>query len=165
MSSTYINLPIEESAGQTTVSSGDPSVIVDQVGNDYQISIDQSSITAEQAASVVNVFTAGETLSALQAVYYHEASGTVQRADSSILIKASSIGVTKTAANLNTPVEVVQYGLMTDLSFSYLPSDLIFLDSNGVLTTTAPSSGYLTRMARAITSDTILILIESPVTL
>ena len=164
MSSTYINIPNPNNSS-TVITSDSPNIIVNMSGDAYSIGFDPMGIIANQAAAVVTDFTAGEMISALTVVYYDEATGTIFKADSDTLIKASALGITMTAGMAGSTIKVIQYGLLTDSSFSLDPADLIFLGHNGLITTTAVSEGYLTRLGRAIDSTTILVLIESPVTL
>lgn len=163
MASTYKNIPPDPT--EIEIVSNSAALTIEKVGSSFQLELDTSSIIVEEASSVVTTFRAGEVLSALQAVYFDPITARVWKADKTDLVKASVVGITKTAANLDANVEVIQYGLLSDASFLFQPAQLVFLSIQGLLTLIAPDSGFLTRLGRAINNNTILVLIDSPITL
>jgi hypothetical protein len=152
-----INVP---SPGITTIVSIDPALIVDGNGN---LNIDEAKLQVKSSAAVSEMYVSGETISALKAVYLHE--GAVYVAGTGSLAQASALGIAQNAGTAGQAISVLQYGVLTDASFNFSPSQLIFLSETGSLTTTAPSSGLLTRIGRAIGPTSVLILIESPINL
>lgn len=165
MASTYKQIPAASSSSAIDITSASPELDVQQAGNDFTLSLDLSGVAVAEAAAVVNNFTAGETIARLKVIYYDHITTKVLKADKSSIITASCIGIAKTAGSLNNTIEAIQYGLLTDPSFSFTPGELIFLSEDGDMTITAPDTGYLTRVGRAVTANTILVLIESPITL
>lgn len=164
MSSNYKHLP---ELGIVSLNSSDPAVVLtpNSQNRTVQVGLDSSKITAAGSAAVVKTYTAGETISALKAVYVNPLDGKIYRASSSTLQSASVIGITKTAVNQDGTVELIQYGIFQDGFFGFDPAELIVLGDNGALTATPPASGYLTRLGRSINGNTILILVETPVQL
>lgn len=146
--------------GSTVIQSDSPALTVDKQGNKWVLGFDESQMVAERASSVVNTFTTGEIISALQPVY--QSGGLVYKADSSDLIKASAIGIALQAAGAGQSIEVLQYGVLGDAILSYSPADLLFVSGSGSITNVAPTTGYLTRLGRAINLNTILVIIDSP---
>lgn len=144
-------------------SSSDALTIDNPSGNTYVIGMDMSKIVAQEAICVVVGYPAGETISALQAVY--QSRGSVYRGDHASLVEASVIGLAVTSGLAGETVQVLEFGVISDASFSFAPADLVFLTDNGALSATSPPSGYLTRVGRAINPTTILVIIDSPKTL
>jgi hypothetical protein len=164
MSSTYKNIPKQDASdGISDVVSESSAITISHNGQVVGIGLDTSGIVAESAASVVNTYTAGESISALKAVY--ELSGVIYKAAPDTIQTASVVGITLTSANAGEQVQVLQYGVLQDAFLTFSPADLIFVTSNGAITNVAPASGYLTRLGRAINVNTVLIIIDSPKTL
>lgn len=160
MADVFINIP--DYGGLQDLLSDSAALVItgDRVKT---VTIDTSSLIASSAASVVNTYTAGETISANQTLY--ELDGAVFKGDHDTLQRANIIGVALTAATIGQPVKVLQYGILEDGAFNWAPTDLIFVADNGVLTSVAPDTGYLTRIGKAITTTQILVSIDSPITL
>lgn len=162
MASTYTKLP-KDSVGGVVITSDSENLVVTPVPSGYKIGFNPAGLVAERATSVVNTYTAGETLSALKAVY--EVSGVVYKADNTSLVAASVSGISLTAADAGTSVQILQFGVLQDPVFSFAPADLVFLTTDGTISNVAPDSGYLTRLGRAINANTLLVIIDSPKTL
>lgn len=127
------------------------------------VSVPNKNKIPEAAASIVRNFIAGETISALKIVYMDN--NRVYSGSSANLNTATAIGIAKTAAAEGELVSVLQYGLLEDASFDFEVTDLAFLSETGSLTTTAPEQGYLTRIGKVINNNSVLVLIETPITL
>lgn len=125
--------------------------------------VELSPAEMQRASAVVNQYTCGETISALKAVY--AVSEQVFLAGPTSMARASIVGIALTSGTEGTLIDVLQYGILEDESLGFRPTDLIFVGSNGTLTTTAPTAGYLTRVGRAINPSTAIIIIDSPKTL
>ena len=109
---------------------------------------------------------AGEDISALLAVFI--SAGSAFKADKDALAEASGIvGVTTTAALSGEAVSVQIEGEMTDASWSWSvsPSPNIYLGSNGALTQTAPTAGYLVRVGVATSATSMRINPGEPIAL
>lgn len=161
MASTYQNIPNDASSDVTLVSNA-PALTIGHTGDTYTFGLDTSQLVADEAASVVQTFTAGETISALDVVYLDQVSGTILKAKRTSLVAASVIGIAKTSGIAGDPIQVLQYGILSDASFAFTPAALTFLSDLSKITETAPTSGYLTRLGRTINLNTILVFIESP---
>lgn len=145
------------------LASSSSALLISGEGRTRSIGLDASGLAVAQAATVAATYVAGEPISALKAVYEFE--GAIYLANPSNLIGASVIGIALNAAGTGAPVEVLQYGPLHDASFSFSPASLLFVTSGGTISTVAPTEGYLTRLGRAINSNTVLIIIENPITL
>lgn len=64
------------------------------------------------------------------------------------------VGIARQAGNVGDVVEVQTGGLMTEPSWSW-SSGAVFVDDEGILTQTAPASGWVVCVGKAIASDTI----------
>lgn len=71
-------------------------------------------------------------------------------------------GITNTSVILDEEVLVVSYGRMIDPAFSFIPEEKLYLSTNGLLTQTAPTTGFLQSIGHAISSDTIFINPQIP---
>lgn len=72
-------------------------------------------------------------------------------------------GVSKSAASQGAALQVQFTGLMTDPSWSWIPGSIIFAGLNGTLTQMAPETGFVTVVAKAVTSTMIIINSEPPI--
>lgn len=160
MADVFINIP--DYGGLRDLLSGSAALVITG-GSVKTVTVDMSSLVASRASSVVNTYTAGETISANQAVY--EAGGSVFKGGPETLGVANIIGVALTAGAVGQSINVLQYGVLEDAAFAWTATDLIFVDSDGLLTSSAPDAGYLTRVGKAITATQILVNIDSPITL
>jgi hypothetical protein len=75
------------------------------------------------------------------------------------------VGITRGAVNSGDNVEIQTYGLMTELSWNWTAGQPLFLDTNGLLTQTPPTNGFLLIIAEALTSTDIFISIKNPIVL
>ncbi len=119
---------------------------------------------ADNIGGNCETYTAGETLSAVKAVYI-SAANTVSLGQKTTKPEACVIGITKCSANTGETIEVQLSGEMTDSSFNYNAGDVLYLDLNGNLTTTPPTTGSLTVVGKALGNCKILIRIEEPIIL
>lgn len=161
MASTYTSLP--KDSDSLTITSDSENLTVTPIPSGYKIGFNPAGLVAQRATSVVNTYIAGETISALKAVY--EVSGVVYKADHSSVESASVSGISITASSSGHPIEVLQFGVIQDPVFAFNPADLLFLTDGGTISNVAPDSGYLTRLGRAINVNTLLVIIDSPKTL
>lgn len=110
------------------------------------------------------VKTAVGAISALRVVRV-VGSGTVSVADPTQASGKASIGIALTAASDGGELKVRTYGEVTDGSWSWTPYANVFLGAGGVLTQTAPTSGYMLAVGRAVASNRLLIRIQPPINL
>lgn len=107
--------------------------------------------------------TAGENLSALRVVMSGP-SGVIY-ADASSILTSKPVGITMTAATAGQTVQVKAAGIISDALWSWVPNDTIWLGSNGMLTSTPPSSGVAARVGIAMTATSIMVQIHQPIVL
>jgi hypothetical protein len=75
------------------------------------------------------------------------------------------LGVTIGAASSGAPVQVRVAGEMTETGWSWIPGELIFCGANGLLTQSAPTTGFLCVIGTAISPTTIYVDIRQSITL
>ncbi len=129
------------------------------------VNLDGSKIMASTSTQVTKQYIAGENLAALKAVFVHT-DGKVYMANNSSLQESGVVGITKNAATLGDEITVIQYGIIQDSFFAtFSQGDVVILGSYGTLTNQANENGYLTRLGRCISQYTLLLLIETPISL
>lgn len=107
--------------------------------------------------------TAGETMSALRAVY--EAADTrVWLADAAESTHVFSLlGVTLTAAPPGQPVDVQRAGVMDDAGWAWTPGQRVFLGPGGALTQTPPAHGFDVLIGVALSATRLLLNLSDPI--
>lgn len=71
-------------------------------------------------------------------------------------------GITSTSAILDEEVLIVSYGRMTDPVFSFTAEEKVYVSTNGLLTQTAPTTGFLQCIGHAVSTDTLFINPQIP---
>lgn len=103
--------------------------------------------------------TAGATLSGHRIVTT-DASGNAIYADHSTLAHANAvIGLTLGAASVNASVQVQSAGEVTEPSWTFTPRQTLWLGTNGLIATTAPTTGFSLVIGYAMTATTIFMSI------
>lgn len=74
------------------------------------------------------------------------------------------LGITKGAVNAHEDATVQTGGTMTDVTWTWIAGP-VFCGLNGVLTQTVPTSGFVCRVAKALSASTILINVEEAIIL
>lgn len=106
-------------------------------------------------------YTAGTTIHSLRAVA--AANGDIYHPDLSTVADATNIvGIALQAGVATDTLEVQTAGPITDTGWTWTPG-LVFVDDDGVLTQTAPTTGWLVSVGRATSSDTIEVQILTPI--
>lgn len=107
------------------------------------------------------VYNAGEPISGHKVVRMD--SGLVYIADSSNDAHlGQAIGISTNAASIGNPVTVQTIGEITDASLVFSTPGPVFVGTNGAVTQTAPSTGWIQRVGTALDSDSLLINFETP---
>lgn len=107
--------------------------------------------------------TAGETLSALRAVY--ELHGQVFLLDQADAIHIDFLlGITLNAADISTPVNVQRSGVLDDVSWNWLPGR-VWLGAQGLLTQIPPTSGFDLLIGTAVSPTRITLNLQDPIEL
>lgn len=68
-----------------------------------------------------------------------------------------TIGITQGAANAGDMATAIALGPIIEPTWNWTPQGLIFLGSNGVLTQTAPTTGFVLILGKAITPTQIFV--------
>lgn len=106
--------------------------------------------------AVSAIYEAGETLNAARAVV--ASGGKVYRFNPNDATHMRGIvGFTKTSAVAGAMVEVVFAGFFEDVGLSLSPDAPVFAGSNGVLSTTPPSSGIIACVGTSVSNKKFLI--------
>lgn len=111
------------------------------------------------ADSVEQVFTAYSSLLSSRVVKYDGTNisyASNDNSDDAYVV----VGVTRQAG---TEVAVVRDGVFIDNTFTFSAGDPIFLGTNGGLTQSAPTTGFLLQVGVAITSTKMLVSIDDPI--
>lgn len=105
---------------------------------------------------------AGETLSALKAVY--EWNGQVYALDSQDVANAAAyLGVTVSSANLGEEIIIQRSGTIDDGSWAWTPSGEVFVGTDGALTQVAPTTGFKLIVGTASSATRINLTLDTPV--
>ena len=119
------------------------------------------TVVTREAGNIITV-TAGASLGGHRAVVID--SGVAQYADSTTTGNATRVvGLTKGAITSGTSGEVQTYGELVEPSFAWTPGEPIYLGTNGQLTQTVPTSGFILQVAIAITATKIFIKQREPI--
>ena len=138
-------------------------VKVDSAGRLYEA---QELSDASGASGVTVTITAGETLSGHRMVIQNFTDGKLYYADNTNLDHMHSVlGLTTQAADLDASCKVKTYGSITEPTWSWTDNKPIFLSTNGQLTQTKPTTGFLLRIGIPRSATTLLIDIEEPIKL
>lgn len=138
------------------------NVIDDSLYPSIKLVNDRFAQLGSPGATVVVQMTAGEALGGQKVV--RSASGSAMLATSATAAHgAAVIGITTGAATSGAQVGVQCAGLMTDPSFSFTPGGAIYCGTNGVLTQSVPTSGFILQVGVAISATSIMIKICQPI--
>jgi hypothetical protein len=108
---------------------------------------------------------ASAAMSALR-VIASGASGTAVYADpTTAQTRDTIIGISTTSVGLGVPIDIQVSGELTDGGWSWTPGGKLFAGTNGALTQTAPTTGYVRCVGHAATATKIVIDIGEAVAL
>jgi len=116
--------------------------------------------TAGEAPLLVKV--AGETLSGHRAVFV-DTDGKFYYADKDDEAARVVAGITTGAVVVGGIATARFAGVLVEPSWAWTPALPIFLSTNGMLTQSAPSTGYVVEIGRALTATSILVEFGTPV--
>ena len=101
---------------------------------------------------------AGENLAPYRVVYV-DTSKVYKASKDTISERDKILGITNGSYSINTLATVYVYGTVTNSSWNWLPG-LVYLNVDGTLTQTIPTSGYQIQIGKAIDTTTIIIDID-----
>ncbi|RTL04473.1 hypothetical protein EKK58_10450 [Candidatus Dependentiae bacterium] len=147
----------------TTITSSDPALTVSNPApNTYVLGFDAE---LSKIPNMKETFVAGMVISAMKLVYC-DITGNVFVADNEdVFDKALVVGMALNAASTGNNVEVLIFGIYENPSWSWTANDLLFLNTNGNITSVPPVVGYQTTIGKALSSTSILINIKDPIEL
>ena len=156
-----INTTITYDGGEIVTTTLNQSVAVSTVVN---IGLPGSSVSAGASSYVAQTQIASESIGGHTVVYMSPTG--VAKASSSVINTANKIlGLTYTSVVNGQPVEVVTSGTITEPSWNWIIGDPIFLSTNGTLTQTLPTSGYILQIGVATNTNIINIDLKLPIIL
>jgi hypothetical protein len=110
-------------------------------------------------------YVAGTALSGHRVVVIHP-DNKAYYADHDIMDDVPRVmGITTQAASENNPIGILVFGEMIEPSWNWQEGKAIFLGSNGVLTQTPPTTGFLMEVAFAVTPQKIMVEIKPAIVL
>lgn len=113
-------------------------------------------------SSGILTLNSGETLGGNRIVVSKD--GDAFYSDPSVLVDGGKVvGITTTATNLDDPCLVQTSGIMTEGTWTWNEGP-VYNGSNGVLTQTAPISGFVLQIGIAVSATSILINIQQSIT-
>ena len=119
---------------------------------------------AGEAGSQQTIETAGEAISGRRVVRKYN--GKVYLADSAVVSEQFGIiGITTQAAIEDGDINVQSYGQFTDSGFAFLSRGDAYLNGDGTISETAPTTGFYVVVGKILAADTIMISPRSPITL
>ncbi|XAI95739.1 hypothetical protein [Dolichospermum phage Dfl-JY23] len=122
------------------------------------------AIAGIQASSVIaELFTCGQTVSALKALRYDVTTGKVFYASSNDITHLNKcVGISNESGVLNDVIQVITSGYITDNSWNWTIGQPIFFNSEGTLTHT-PGTAYYQQIGIPVTPNKILVSIGQPI--
>lgn len=121
----------------------------------------QYALKTDIGATILT-FTAGASLSSGRAVI--KDTGKVYYFDPTNVAHAGRIlGITKTSAASNAPVDVQTSGIITDGAFLFLIDKPVFVGADGILVTTVPATRIIQRVGVSLATDKMNIYFSLPI--
>lgn len=105
------------------------------------------------------IYPAGEAISALNIVFI--GNDQVYKADSSLLHRP--IGIALNSGNILDPITIKTFGEWSDPSFLFAANETLFLNGNGMISNSAPTSGYANEIGYSMGLGRIFINIKQPI--
>jgi len=107
--------------------------------------------------------TAGETLGGHRVVRQYTDGCVYYASNTSDSHKHAILGVTTGAVSSGNDATVQTFGELTEPSWAWTPGQPVFLSTSGLLTQTAPSSGFVLVIGTAQTATKLFISIKPPI--
>lgn len=129
------------------------------------LSAEFDSITTPKAPVIDDVINnTGSPISALRIVYMISDSE-VALADPSAYDTSNVAGVVVDAIADGSAGTIIQSGVLTDSSWSWIPGEPLFLSASGIITQTPPTTGYSVIVGTAINATTMQVKLDTPLCL
>jgi len=142
--------------------------VIDTVIPVYSDTQDEFVLTEAADISGVGAYTrvtrtAGEALGGHRVVRQGTDGAAYYASNTSDSHKHAVLGVTIGAVNSGDTATIQSYGELTEPSWTWSPGLPIFLSTNGLLTQTAPTSGFVLILGTAQTATKMFIQIKTPI--
>jgi hypothetical protein len=121
----------------------------------YALTIDSSETTP---------ITASATLSALRVIATDASGGGIYASRSTAATRDCIVGISTNACNVGETCHVKYTGIITDAGWAWTRGP-VYVSTNGQMTQTAPTSGYVRIVGYAINATTISINLQSSIVL
>jgi hypothetical protein len=108
---------------------------------------------------------AGETISAHKLVYINNLGKAMIATSNGTYDESRCVGIARNAVTSGNIGAFIAFGEVTDPIFTFPGGSDLFLGVNGSVTSTPPSSGYLTQVGNSLGSNKILINITKTIVL
>ena len=133
-----------------------------QPGTPHQVTATISEVPQVRYTTLMS----GQTLSGHTVVVFNSSFNLIA-ANSSLTSNAGSIiGITVQSAVSGDTVQVAVDGeTITEPSWSWSPNQPLYFNTEGTLTTTRPTSGFIQQVATAVSATTILVRATTPIIL
>lgn len=150
------NITITENTTRVTVEENGGVVVVSEpVTQVIEVAPVAITVTSSETTPLITA----QAVSALRAIAT-DASGNAVYADhNTASTRESIVGISTNAVGNGGTVHVRYTGVMTDPSWAFTRGP-VFVGANGVLTQTAPATGYIRIVAYAIDADTVVVNVQ-----
>lgn len=129
-----------------------------------QLDYFQDTATTDDAKRLVDTKTCAENISALRLVNATDDTS-IELADPSAYTTGIVLGVALQAGLLGEDIEVLLFGKLEDVSFTFTLNEPLFLTANGVITSTPPTTGFSVNIGHSLGSGAIFVNIKEPIEL
>jgi hypothetical protein len=106
--------------------------------------------------SLAKIFTASENIPALSLVYIYS-DGTIRKGQTTTSAQALVVGVTSASVAAGGAVLVQLFGELDNPAFTFSPNLSLFLNNNGVISATPPTTGFLMPIGQSLSVGSIFI--------
>lgn len=150
----------------TTAVNGGGSVNIElNVDKNTNISSGNTVGFVSQAQWLIVEKAAGENIEQYRMIRFQDANTVVYAKSDGTKEDARSIGITITAAPVGGTVKILILGIVESELFTWPTGTLLFLSSNGAITSTVPTSGYSAVVAESLAVGVISLSIRTPIRL
>ena len=122
------------------------------------------SVVASAAPFISQTYLASENIGGHTVVIM--TSGGIAKASSDTVPHASKVlGITYSSVTTGNSVQVVTAGDITEPTWSWVAGNAIYLSTNGTLTQTPPTSGFILQLGTALTATSMNLNLRFPIIL
>lgn len=155
-----IELSITNEVVQVDISNAD-SPVVSIANTPVEIEISNDTIVYDDKV----IYTAGTVLGGHRAVVLNSSELAIYADNTTTAHKNKVIGITTGAALSGASATIQTFGEITNSGWSWTTGESIYLSTNGLLTQTVPTSGFVLILGFAISATKMFINIKQPIIL